>query len=156
MLDCLFRNMPPANSIFFIKSKKFNFGVDDRELKGNGKLETCKECVLNEKTEIIQRIFFIISKYTFHPFLLIHINLIKRVKKNVCWPAFYYVIMFAWYRFSVSHFIRTVFHLVGPPQLWRCWKKSICSCAIIYWKLFCFHVTIRLFETKWEMLNVNK
>ena len=31
--------------------------------------------------KIIQKIIFIISKYTFHPFLLIHVNLIKRVKK---------------------------------------------------------------------------
>ena len=32
--------------------------------------------------EIIQKIIFIISKYTFHPFLLIHVNLIKRVLKK--------------------------------------------------------------------------
>lgn len=82
-------------------------------------MKHCKEYVLGEMTGIIlDKIYiFIISKYTFHPFLLIHINLIKRVLKNVCWSAFYYVITSAWYRFSVSHFIRTVFHLVGPPQL---------------------------------------
>lgn len=119
------------------------------------KLETCKEWVLNEKTEIIQRIIFISSKYTFHPFLLIHINLIKRAKKCVlaCILLCNNVCMVPLFCFSLH---QNCFSFGWTSSAVTVSEKSICSCAIIYWKLFCFHVTIHLFETKWEMLNVNK